>query len=186
MQRGVLGPSRCLRRAFAIAVRRCRQGAQNGSKRLVRRGVLGLSRCLRDCSPQVPPGRSKWLFGPALVLPVHSKRLLGLLESDSVPPGRSKWLKKVQKCSKRRKEAQKGARKGCSSLPGAASVPKRLFERASVPPVRSKRLFETAVRDHYSKVLGSATLCSAPLYSALLCSVHVYARVHTSICIDIR
>ena len=77
---------------------------------------------LRHCSPQVPPGRSKWLFGPALVLPVHSKRLLGLLESDSVPPGRSKWLKKAQKCSKRFKEAQKGARKGCSSLPGAASA----------------------------------------------------------------
>ena len=55
------------------------------------------------------------------------------------------------------------------------------IEPASVPPVRSKRLFETAVRDHYSKVLGSATLCSEPLYSALLCSVHVYARVHTSI-----
>ena len=80
------------------------------------------SQRLRHRSPQVPPGRSKWLFGPALVLPVHSKRLLGLLESDSVPPGRSKWLKKAQKCSKRRKEAQKGARKGCSSLPGAASA----------------------------------------------------------------
>ena len=37
VQRGVLGPSTCLRRALAIAVRRCRQGAQNGR--------LGLPRC---------------------------------------------------------------------------------------------------------------------------------------------
>ena len=60
------------------------------TKVLVRRGVLGPSTCLRTCSPQVPAGRSKWLFGPALVLPVHSKRLFGLLESDSVPPVCSK------------------------------------------------------------------------------------------------
>ena len=74
------------------------------------------------------------------------------------------------------------ARKGCSGLPGAASalekavracpVPpvrsKRLFEPASVEDVRSKSLFECAVQDHYSKVLHSATPCSAPLRSALL------------------
>ncbi len=58
-----------------------------GSRAKGRSGAFHVpSRCLRHCSPQVPPGRSKWLFGPALVLPVHSKRLLGLLESDSVPP----------------------------------------------------------------------------------------------------
>ena len=116
---------------------------------LVRRGVLGPSTCLRDRSPQVPPGRSKWLFGPALVLPVHSKRLLGLLESDSVPPGRSKWLKKAQKCSKRRKEAQKGTRKGCSSLPGAASAP----EEAVRACFGAACAFEEAVRDCCSRSL---------------------------------
>ena len=116
---------------------------------LVQRGVLGPSTCLRDRSPQVPPGRSKWLFGPALVLPVHSKRLLGLLESDSVPPGRSKCLKKAQKCSKRRKEAQKGARKGCSSLPGGASAP----EEAVRACFGAACAFEEAVRDCCSRSL---------------------------------
>ena len=47
--------------------------------------------------------------------------------------------------------------------------------------MRSKRLFEAAVRDHYSKMLVSVTLCSEPLYSVSLCIVHGYARVHTSI-----
>ena len=46
---------------------------------LVQRGVLGpstcLRGCLRDCSSQVPPGRSKWLFGPALVLPPRPSEL---------------------------------------------------------------------------------------------------------------
>ena len=83
----------------------------------------------------------------------------------------------AQKGSKRRQEAQKGARKGCSSLPGAASA----LEEASVPPVRSKRLFERAVRDRCSQKLVSVALCSEPLHSALLCSVHGYARVHASI-----
>ena len=79
MQRGVLGPSRCLRRAFAIAVRRCRQGAQNGSKRLknaqkgAKRLKKALEKAVRACP--VPPVRSKRLFEPA-----------------SVPPVRSKWL----------------------------------------------------------------------------------------------
>ena len=97
----------------------------------------------------------------------------------------------AQKGSEKRKKAQKGSKRGS----------KRLFEPArcrqcarrgcssllrSVPPVRSKRLFETAVRDCYSKVLGSAALCSEPLYSALLCSVHVYARVHTIVYIYIN
>ena len=36
--------------------------------------------------------------------------------------------------------------------------------------VRSKRLFEAGVRDHYSEMLVSVTLCSEPLYSALLYS----------------
>ena len=151
----------------------------------MRRVVLGPSTCLRDRGPQVPPGRSKWLFGPALVLPVHSKRLLGLLESDSVPPGRSKCLKKVQKCTKRRKEPQKGAEKAVRACPVPPVRSKRLFEPASVPPVRSKRLFERAVRDRCSQKLVSVALCSEPLHSALLCSVHVYARVHTSIYIYI-
>ena len=62
---------------------------------LVQRGVLGPSTCF------AVPSRSQ-SAGAARVL--------------------SKWLKKPQKCSKRRKEAQKGARKGCSSLPGAASA----------------------------------------------------------------
>ena len=57
---------------------------------------------------------------------------------------------------------------------------KRLSEPASVPPVRSKRLFERAVRDRCSQKLFSVTLCSEPLYSAMLRSVHGYARVHTS------
>ena len=48
-------------------------------------------------------------------------------------------------------------------------------------PVHSKRLFESAVCDHYWKVLVSVTLCSDTLYSALLRYVHGYARVHTSI-----
>ena len=51
--------------------------------------------------------------------------------------------------------------------------------------MRSKRLFEAAVRDHYSKMLVSVTLCSEPLYSVSLCIVHGYARVHTSIYIYI-
>ena len=62
---------------------------------------------------------------------------------------------------------------------------KRLSEPASVPPVRSKRLFERAVRDRCSQKLVSVALCSEPLHSALLCSVHGYARVHTSIYIYI-
>ena len=56
---------------------------------------------------------------------------------------------------------------------------KRLSEPASVPPVRSKRLFERAVRDRCSQKLVSVALCSEPLHSALLCSVHGYARGHT-------
>ena len=87
---------------------------------------------------------------------------------------RSRWLKKAQKSAKRRKSAQKGARKRCSSLPGTASALEEAVRACFGAPVRSKRLFETAVRDRYSKVLGSATFCSEPLCSALLCSVHVY------------
>ena len=92
-----------------------------------------------------------------------------------------KMAQKGTKSAKRRKRAQKGVRKGCSSLPGAASAP----EEAVRDCFGAACAFEKVVRDHYSKVLGSATLCSEPLYSALLCSVHVYARVHTSICIHI-
>ena len=79
VQRGVLGPSTCLRGAFAIAVRRCRQGAQNGSKRLknaqkgAKRLKKALEKAVRACP--VPPVRSKRLFEPASVPPVRSKRL---------------------------------------------------------------------------------------------------------------
>ena len=143
-QKGAKG----LKKALEKAVRACFGAACARAKG--RSGAFHVpSRRLRDCSPQVPPGRSKWLFGPALVLPVHSKRLLGLLESDSVPPGRSKWLKKVQKCSKRRKEAQKGARKGCSSLPGAASA----LEEAVRACFGAACAFEEAVRDCCSRSL---------------------------------
>ena len=68
----------------------------------MQRGVLGPSRCLRHCSPQVPPGRSKWLKNAQKgakrlkkavracpVPPVRSKRLF---EPASVPPVRSKRL----------------------------------------------------------------------------------------------
>ena len=127
---------------------------------------------LRHCSPQVPPGRSKWLFGPALVLPVHSKRLLGLLESDSVPPGRSKCLKKAQKCSKRRKEAQKGARKGCSSL-----LRRRLCAQRGFSSV----LFEIAVRKSWSRLhcaLSHCTLhCFAPCMDMHGCKNSIYTSV---------
>ena len=72
------------------------------------------------------------------------------------------------------------ARKGCSGLLWRCQCPQngrsrrlyfhqrsnRLFDPVSVPPVRSKRLFQ----DHYSKMLVSVTLCSEPLYSALLYS----------------
>ena len=47
------------------------------------------------------------------------------------------------------------------------------------------RALEKAVRDRYSKMLVSVTLCSEPLYSVSLCIVHGYARVHTSIYIYI-
>ena len=66
---------------------------------------------------------------------------------------------------------------------GAASAIKMA---GLVPPVRSKRLFERAVRDRCSQKLVSVALCSEPLHSALLCSVHGYARVHTSIYIYTR
>ncbi len=66
---------------------------------------------------------------------------------------------------------------------------KRLFEPASVPPVRSKRLFESAVQDHSPKKLDSATLCSAPLCSALLApcmymhgSTLVYIYIYMTSC----
>ena len=69
------------------------------TKVLVRRGVLGPSTCLRDCSPQVPPGRSKWL--------------------KKAP----KCAKKAQRGSKRRSKrlfeparCRQCARRGCSSL----------------------------------------------------------------------
>ena len=151
VQRGVLGPSTCLSGAFAVAVRRCRQGAQNGCS------------ALPWCCQCTQKGCSG---------------CLSLIQCRQGDQNGSKRFKNVQKGAKRLKKALEKAVRACPVPPVR---PKRLFEPASVPPVRSKRLFETAVRDHYSKVLGSATLCSEPLYSALLCSVHVYARVHTSI-----
>ena len=166
VQRGVLGPSTCLRGAFAIAVRRCRQGAQNGCS------------ALPWCCQCTQKGCSG---------------CLSLIRCRQGAQNGSKRLKNAQKDAKRLKKALEKAVRACPVPPVRS---KRLFEPASVPPVRSKRLFETAVRDHYSKVLGSATLCSEPLYPAptlcseplypaLLCSVHVYARVHTSIYISI-
>ena len=92
--------------------------------------------------------------------------------SPQVPPGRSKWFKKVQKCSKRRKEAQKGARRGCSSLPGVASA----LEEAVPACFGAACALKEAVRDRCSQKLVSVALCSEPLHSALLCSVHGYAR----------
>ena len=67
---------------------------------------------------------------------------------------RSRWLKKAHKSAKRRKRAQKGARKGCLSLPGAASAPEeavracfgadsaveKAVRACPVPPGRSKKL----------------------------------------------
>ena len=69
-----------------------------------------------------------------------------------------------------------------------------LFRSASVrqSPLCSKRLFESAVQDHYSKMLDSATLCFAPFCSALLApcmprayplDMHASTLVHTSSCL---
>ena len=62
---------------------------------------------------------------------------------------RSRWLKKAQKSAKRRKRAQKGARKGCSSLPSAASAP----EEAVRACFGVACAFEEAVRDCCSRSL---------------------------------
>ena len=114
-----------------------------------------------------PLWHSKWLLWPARLLPVRSKELFG---PASVPPVRSKWplrpapvlpvrsKRLLWRCQcpqngrSRRLCFHQCAQKDCSTV--------------SVPPVRSKRLFQ----DHYSKMLVSVTLCSEPLYSALLCS----------------
>ena len=64
------------------------------------------------------------------------------------------------------------ARKACSSLPQCTECTQR-------------GLFEPAVRDHYSKVLVSVTLCPEPLYSAPLCSMHGHARRCSSLLSEI-
>ena len=133
MQRGVLGPSTCLRGAFAIAVRRCRQGAQNGCS------------ALPWCCQCTQKGCSG---------------CLSLIRCRQGAQNGSKRLKNAQKGAKRLKKALEKAVRACP-----------------VSPVRSKRLFQPADRDHYLKVLVSVTLCSEPLHSALLCSVHGYAPV---------
>ena len=138
MQRGVLGPSTCLRGAFAIAVRRCRQGAQNGCS------------ALPWCCQCTQKGCSG---------------CLSLIRCRQGDQNGSKRFKNAQKGAKRLKKALEKAVRACPVPPVRS---KRLFEPASVPPVRSKRLFESAVQDHSSKRLDSATLCSAPLCSALL------------------
>ena len=91
-------------------------------------------------------------------------------------PGATSALGKADRACLGAASATKMADLACS---------KRLSEPASLPPVRSKRLFERAVRDRCSQKRVSVALCSEPLHSALLCSVHGYARVHTSIYIYI-
>ena len=147
MQRGVLGPSTCLRRAFAIAVRRCRQGAQNGCS------------ALPWCCQCTQKGCSG---------------CLSLIRCRQGAQNGSKRLKNAQKGAKRLKKALEKAVRACPVPPVRS---KRLFEPASVPPVRSKRLFESAVQDHSLKKagLGYTVLCASLLCSP--CSVHVYARV---------
>ena len=149
VRRGVLGPSTC-RGAFAIAVRRCRQSAQNGCS------------ALPWCCQCTQKGCSG---------------CLSLIRCGQGAQNGSKRLKNAQKDAKRLKKALEKAVRACPVPPVRS---KRLFEPASVPPVRSKRLFERAVRDRRSQKLVSVALCSEPLHSALLCSVHGYARVHTS------
>ena len=73
----------------------------------------------------------------------------GIRAFTSLTGFRSRWLKKAQKSAKRRKRAQKGARKGCSSLPGAASAP----EEAVRACFGAACAFEEAVRDCCSRSL---------------------------------
>ena len=110
-----------------------------------------------------PSGALKMALWPAPEPPVRSERLRSSLlgRRQCEQNGRSGMLRFWSVCSKR------------------LSVP------ASVPPVRSKRLFERAVRDRCSQKLVSVAACSEPMHSARLCCVHGYARVHTSIYIYI-
>ena len=130
MQRGVLGRSTCLRNAFAVAVRRCRQGAQNGCS------------ALPWCCQCTQKGCSG---------------CLSLIRCRQGAQNGSKRLKNAQKDAKRLKKALEKAVRACPVPPVRS---KRLFEPASVPPVRSKRLFERAVRDRCSQKLVSVALCS--------------------------
>ena len=119
-----------------------------------------------------PLGAQNGLLRPARVPPVRSN---GLFE----PASRSKWplwlapeppVRSADRACLGGRQCDQNGRSGMLRFWSVCS--KRLSEPASVPPVRSKRLFERAVRDRCSQKLFSVALCSEPLHSALLCSVH--------------
>ena len=155
VQRGVLGPSTCLRGAFAIAVRRCRQGAQNGCSAL-----LWCCQCTqKGCSG-----------------------CLSLIRCRQGAQNASKRFKNAQKGAKSLKKAPKRlfeparcrqcARRGCSSLLRCRLCAQRGF---------SSVLFEIAVRKSWSRLHCALSHCTLHCFAPCM-DMHGSTLVYIYLC----
>ena len=117
------------------------------------------------------PVRSKWPLKPAPLPPMRSRALKTAAQAC---PGAANALAKAGLACCSIAHAAQNERSG---LLWCRQCARNFFELASVPSVHSNRLFEPAVRDHYSKVLVSVTVCPELLHSSLHFSKHGMYRV---------